>query len=321
MSVPMAKPSVQALLPLDGKSLSSAHPWVDRYLEHLLLEKGLSENSLDNYARDLASLLGFLEEKHCLLDAVNNGSLFLYLTRLRARGLTSRTLARHISTLRGFFAFLTEEKLLTDDPARLLQNPKLPKSLPEVLTRSEMSRILTRPDLTVKLGARDRAMLELLYASGLRVSELISLRPLDFDAQAGLLRVFGKGSKERLVPVHYEGQRVIAEYLERWRPEFSPVEDKLFLNRSGKGLTRQAVWKSVKRYALEAGIRREISPHTFRHSFATHLLEGGADLRTVQILLGHEDISSTEIYTHVETGRLMRIHEKYHPRAGMDKED
>ncbi|MGE4292286.1 MAG: site-specific tyrosine recombinase XerD [Desulfovibrio sp.] len=321
MSTGAATPSVQSLLPLEAESSEHSHPWIDRYLENLLLEKGLSENSLENYSRDLASLLAFLEEKHCPVESVNNGSLFLYLTRLRTRGLTSRTLARHLSTLRGFFSFLAEEGLINEDPARLLQNPKLPKTLPEVLTREEVARILSRPDTTEKLGARDKAMLELLYASGLRVSELVELRPLDYDAQAGLVRVFGKGSKERLVPVHYEGQHVLAEYLLRWRPEFAPKEDRMFLNRSGKGLTRQAVWKFVKRYALEAGIRREISPHTFRHSFATHLLEGGADLRSVQILLGHADISSTEIYTHVETGRLMRIHQKYHPRAGMNKDE
>lgn len=317
MSDIAAPPSSRNASPQGEAAAPPAHPWVDRYLEYLLLEKGLSENSLSNYARDLSSLLEFLAEKRCLLERVNNGSLFLYLTRLRARGLTSRSLARHLSTLRGFFAFLAEERLLEEDPARLLQNPKLPKTLPEVLTREEVARILALPDTAQKLGARDRAMLELLYASGLRVSELIALRPLDFDAQAGLLRVFGKGDKERLVPVHYEGQRVLAEYLARWRPEFSPREDVMFLNRSGKGLTRQAVWKAVKRYAEEAGIRREISPHTFRHSFATHLLEGGADLRSVQILLGHADISSTEIYTHVETGRLLRIHQQFHPRAGM----
>ena len=321
MSDDTTRPPSQGVLPLKAEAPPSSHPWIDRYLESLLLEKGLSENSLENYSRDLASFLAFSEEKRCPLDAVNNGSLFLYLTRLRARGLTSRTLARHISTLRGFFAFLAEEGLVAEDPARLLQNPKLPKTLPEVLSRDEMARILARPDQTSKLGARDKAMLELLYASGLRVSELIELCPLDYDDQAGLLRIFGKGSKERLVPVHYEGQRVLSEYLLRWRPEFSPKQDRMFLNRSGKGLTRQAVWKSVKRYAQEAGIRRDISPHTFRHSFATHLLEGGADLRSVQILLGHADISSTEIYTHVETGRLMRIHHKYHPRADMNKDD
>lgn len=298
-----------------------SHPWVDQYLEYVLIEKGLSENSLQNYARDLCSLLEFLKEKQCALEAVNTGSLFLYLTHLRSRGVGSRSLARHISSLRGFFSFLCREQYMDEDPARLLQSPKLPKALPQVLTRTEIAALLARPNPRVKLGARDRAMLELLYASGLRVSELIALHPLDYDAQAGLLRVFGKGSKERLVPVHYEGQRVLGEYLSCWRGEFSPREDYMFLNRSGNGLTRQGVWKLVKRYAREAGIRKEISPHTFRHSFATHLLEGGADLRTVQILLGHADISSTEIYTHVETGRLMDIHRRFHPRAHLHKDD
>lgn len=158
-------------------------------------------------------------------------------------------------------------------------------------------------------------MLELLYAAGLRVSELITLKPLDFDPLTGLVRVFGKGAKERTVPVHATAARFLGAYLRDWRPAFKPVENILFLNRSGKGLTRQAVWKIVRRHVADAGIHRQISPHTFRHSFATHLLEGGADLRTVQLLLGHADIAATEIYTHVETERLRRIHKQFHPRS------
>lgn len=307
------------------QSLSSSalhgHPWIDAYLQFLLIDKGLSENSLQNYSQDLSSLCAFLDDRQGDLKRVTAEVLSLHLVHLRAQGLSSRSLSRHVSTLRGFFGYLYKEKVLSDDPARLLRSPKTPKALPEVLTKKEVAAILQRPVRGTKLGARDRTMLELLYASGLRVSELIALRPLDFDDQVGLLRIFGKGGKERLVPVHYQAQQVLHEYLTTWRKDFSPKEDRIFLNRSGKGLTRQAVWKAVKRYALEAGIRREISPHTFRHSFATHLLEGGADLRSVQILLGHADISSTEIYTHVETGRLLRIHERFHPRAQLSKDE
>jgi len=160
-------------------------------------------------------------------------------------------------------------------------------------------------------------MLELLYAAGLRVSELVQMKPFDFDPQVGVLRIFGKGSKERLIPIHYAAQEFLQNYLQSWRGQFKPVQDAVFLNRSGKGLTRQAVWKAIKRHALTAGITRNVSPHTFRHSFATHLLEGGADLRTVQLLLGHADIAATEIYTHVQAGRLVQIHRQHHPRSNM----
>jgi integrase/recombinase XerD len=197
----------------------------------------------------------------------------------------------------------------------LLENPKLPKKLPEFLTREEMARVLALPDTATRLGMRDQAMLELLYAAGLRVSELIEMKVLDYDAQTGLLRVFGKGAKERLVPIHYTAQDVLGRYLLNTRPAFRPAADFMFLNRSGKGLTRQGVWKLIKTYADKAGIKRSISPHTFRHSFATHLLEGGADLRAIQELLGHASVSTTQIYTRVESARLRRQYSRSHPRA------
>ncbi|MGE4193450.1 MAG: site-specific tyrosine recombinase XerD [Pseudodesulfovibrio sp.] len=299
------------------KSSDSSHPWVDRYLEHLLIEKGLSENSLTSYANDLTSLLSFLGEKDFELKDLSDKTLFLYLTHLRARGLKSRSLARHLSSLRGFFAFAMDEKWYKEDPGQLLENPKLPRKLPEFLTREEISRVLALPDTATPLGMRDKVMLELLYAAGLRVSELIQMKVLDYDGQVGMLKIFGKGSKDRLIPIHYLAQDWLNRYLEFTRPGFKPREDFMFLNRSGKGLTRQGVWKLIKKYAEAAGIRRSISPHTFRHSFATHLLEGGADLRTVQILLGHADISATEIYTHVESNRLRNLHRQFHPRSTM----
>ncbi|MUM78263.1 site-specific tyrosine recombinase XerD [Pseudodesulfovibrio sp. F-1] len=300
-----------------GGNALTVHPWVDRYLEHVLIEKGLSENSLSGYSADLASLLGFLKDKSFRLEDLTERTLFLYLTHLRARGLQSRSLARHLSSLRGFFAFALDQRWYREDPGHLLENPKLPKKLPEFLSREEVSRIIALPDTLTPLGMRDRAMLELLYAAGLRVSELIGMRVLDYDAQTGLLRVFGKGAKERLVPIHYTAQEVLGRYLSATRPSFRPTSDFMFLNRSGKGLTRQGVWKLIKAYSAKAGIRRSISPHTFRHSFATHLLEGGADLRTVQLLLGHSDITATEIYTHIQAGRLKSIHQQFHPRSSM----
>lgn len=293
------------------------HRWIDRYLEYILIEKGLSENSLASYSQDLTSLLQFLSAKSFRLEDLDEKALFLYLTYLRAKGLKSRSLARHLSSLRGFFSFALDEKWYKKDPGHLLENPKLPKKLPEFLSRDEMGRVLALPDTSTKLGMRDKAMLELLYAAGLRVSELIDMKVLDYDSQVGVLRVFGKGAKERLVPIHYTAQGILNQYIEAIRPGFKPIEDFMFLNRSGKGLTRQGVWKLIKKYAEKAGIKRNISPHTFRHSFATHLLEGGADLRTVQLLLGHADISATEIYTHIQAGRLKAMHQQYHPRSGM----
>ncbi|WP_419787905.1 site-specific tyrosine recombinase XerD [Pseudodesulfovibrio sp.] len=299
------------------ESVIPTHRWIDRYLEHLLIEKGLSENSLASYSQDLTALLSFLAEKKFRLEDITDKTLFLYLTYLRTRGLKNRSLARHLSSLRGFFAFAVQEKWFKEDPGQFLDNPKLPKKLPEFLTREEIGRVLSLPDDSTTLGLRDRAMLEILYAAGLRVSELIGMRILDYDPQVGLLKVFGKGSKERLVPIHFTAQKVLNTYMDVARPQFKPAENFMFLNRSGRGLTRQGVWKLIKKYAEQAGIKRSISPHTFRHSFATHLLEGGADLRTVQILLGHADISATEIYTHVQAGRLKALHQQFHPRSGM----
>lgn len=291
------------------------HPWVDAWLEHLLVVKGLSENSLAAYAQDMLHFHEFLEVRACPLESATDQTIFLYLMLLRQKGLTSRSLARRLSSMRGFFAHAVAEGWIEASPAALIETPKLPRTLPDVLTRAEMDTLLARPDLATSLGFRDRAMLELLYAAGLRVSELVSLTPLDFDAQTGVLRVFGKGSKERLTPIHALAQDLLGRYLQGVRQSFKPVQDFLFLNRSGKGLTRQGVWKLIKRYALEAGIRKEISPHSLRHSFATHLLEGGADLRTVQLLLGHADISATEIYTHVQAERLAAVHRSHHPRS------
>lgn len=303
------------------KRLSPAfHPWIDAYLEHLLVVKGLSENSLTAYSQDLGHFLEFLSERGATLEATTQQVIFLYLMFLRQKGLTSRSLARHLSSLRGFFAHASDESWYAANPVELIEAPKLPRTLPDVLSRQEMECLLARPNLETHLGFRDKAMLELLYAAGLRVTELVTLTPLDYDAQAGILRVFGKGEKERLVPIHALAQELLSRYVQAVRPAFNPVKDILFLNRSGKGLTRQGVWKLIKRYALEAGIRKAISPHSLRHSFATHLLEGGADLRTVQMLLGHVDIAATEIYTHVQAERLTAIHRSHHPRSRSRKD-
>lgn len=304
--------------PSSPKNLRHAalhHPLADAFLEHLTIEKGLSENTLVSYGADIQDFLIFLDVGGLKLEEVSQDTLLLYLAGLKNRELAGRSLARRLAALRGLFAFGLKEGLLDADPVEFLNNPKLTQTLPEVLTRQEMDAILNMPALHEKLGFRDRTMLELLYAAGLRVSELCALRPLDFDPQTDILRIFGKGAKERLVPIHATASRFLSDYLQHWRPLFTPADDKVFLNRSGKGLSRQAVWKLIQKYVAEAGIRKDVSPHTFRHSFATHLLDGGADLRVVQMLLGHSDITATEIYTHVQADRLHNIHRQYHPRA------
>ena len=301
----------------ENENTTCKHQWIDRYLEYLLIERGLSENSLNGYLSDLESFQSFLEERSAKIEDATSQTLLLYLTSLRSKALKSTSLARHLSSLRGFFAFCSSRGFIKEDPATLLENPKLPRKIPEFLSPEEIGRILALPKLTEKLGFRDRAMLELLYAAGMRVSELINLNIEDFDPQTGVLIIFGKGSKERLVPIHYVAQNFLNQYIKDWRPAFNPKVKNIFLNRSGKGLTRQGVWKLIKKFALEAGIKRSISPHTFRHSFATHLLDGGADLRTVQLLLGHSDINATEIYTHIQAGRLVQLHKRFHPRSVM----
>ncbi len=299
---------------VDSPQLSAL---VDAFLGQLVVLKGLSENSLEAYAQDLKSFVHFLQNLDAPLQQVDHDILFLYLVQLKEEGLKNKSIARHVSSLRGFFSYLAESGALPANPAEFLESPKIARTLPEVLSLQDLAALLSQPDMTTKLGFRDRTMLELLYAAGLRVSELISLKQLDFDAQSGLLKVWGKGSKQRLVPVHPAAQTILETYLAHWRSQFSPIAKEIFLNRSGKALSRQAVWKAINKYALQAGIGKKISPHTFRHSFATHLLQGGADLRTVQMLLGHASISATEIYTHVQADKLVALHQQFHPRGKM----
>jgi integrase/recombinase XerD len=288
---------------------------IDAYLQHLTVIRGLAEKTVQAYGSDLLFFDEFLREHQGDLGQIDEHALFLYLVHLRRKGLKNTSLARNLSSLRGFFDHLVSERVLSASPAALLDSPKLTRKLPEVLSRDEVLGLLGRPDVGERLGFRDRTMLELLYACGLRVSELVSMAIPDFDPQAGLLRVLGKGGKERYVPLHEAATSFLLSYLRQWRPLFGPKCETVFLNRSGLGLSRQAVWKLIRRYALEAGITRMVSPHTLRHSFATHLLEGGADLRTVQILLGHSDIMATEIYTHVQSARMIALHRKFHPRS------
>lgn len=310
MTTASVPPASSAVFPAD-----LAWKWLDT----LLAVRGLSRHTVAAYGQDLDALSTFLEELELPLQRVDEEALMLFVVWLRKRGDGSRTLARRLSSLRTFFAWCVEEGALAENPAALIDGPKLPSLLPDVLTQDEMRRMLDAPDASTNLGQRDRVMLELLYAAGMRVSELVNLETGHLDLQRGVVRVFGKGSKERFVPLHDAAVALVEQYIRLVRPLFNPLEPALLLNRSGNGLTRQAVWKCVKRYALMAGIHTSISPHTFRHSFATHLLEGGADLRSVQLLLGHADMAATELYTHVQVSRLREIHQRFHPRSRGDQ--
>ena len=274
--------------------------WLDR----LLAVEGLAPKTCEAYEQDIRTFLAYLEEAQ--VSEVNEDCILLYLAWLTAREQSERTRARRLSALRSYCRFLLRKGAIAADPTLFCDNPKLPDHLPEVLSREEIERILTTAQ-TSRAGSRDSCMLELLYAAGLRVSELCSLTLSDLDLQRGIVHVVGKGSKTRFVPLHSLAQKRILAYLADVRPQFRPRGQEVFVNRFGKGLTRQYVWKMVKETVLRAGITRDISPHTFRHSFATHLLEGGADLRSVQMLLGHADIAATEIYTHVQTTRLLEL--------------
>ena len=291
------------------------HPWTETYLHHLVSIDGLSNNTVLAYSRDLHDFTNFLFQHQAELNKVSEQDLVLYLISLRRRGLGNRSLARRVSSLRSFFDFLCREKHIFDNPARFLDGPKLPQILPRVLTESEMAALLASPNPQTKLGVRDRTILEVMYAAGLRVSEVCVLRPLDFDPQTGYLRVMGKGHKERILPVHAGAQSQLTTYLSSWRSFFAPKSESMFLNRSGTGLSRQGLWKMIVKYARQAGIEGNISPHTIRHSYATHLLAGGADLRSVQLLLGHADIGTTQIYTHVHITHLKEVHQRFHPRS------
>ncbi|MDE5833596.1 MAG: site-specific tyrosine recombinase XerD [Desulfovibrio sp.] len=292
---------------------SLIRPWLD----FLLAQKGLSANTAEAYGQDLDNFLIFLIEldgEEASFIEVKPETILLYMAWQRAKDNAATTIKRRLSALKSFYGYLLDEELISQSPVALLDSPKKPFCLPDVLSREEIVKILDSPRLDKRGGFRDRCVLELLYACGLRASELTGLRLPNLDAQRGVISVWGKGAKERFVPMHSLMRDLLLEYLEKWRPLFHPAEDYVFLNPSGKGLTRQAIWKTIRKYALTAGIAKTVSPHTFRHSFATHLLEGGADLRVAQLLLGHASIAATQIYTHVEASRLIAIHKKFHPR-------
>jgi len=291
---------------------------LDRFLHHLTVERGLSENTLIAYDHDLTRFFGYLREKGIEeLSKVDKLTLRTFLVVLRHQGLSARTVARNQVALRSFFRFLALEGVASINPSEDLESPGVAKTLPSLLTSREVEQLLKQPDLKSPLGLRDRAMLEMLYATGMRVSELVGFPTNQMNLETGYVVIYGKGSKERLVPLGKEAVRWIGHYLERVRNDLLKGRESpyLFVGRSGKGLSRQRFWKSLKNYGQKAGIPKRLTPHLLRHSFASHLLEGGADLRSVQALLGHADISTTQIYTHVTGERLKKVHKRFHPRG------
>jgi integrase/recombinase XerD len=293
---------------------------ISSFVTHVRVEKGLSANTISAYRRDLVKFESFAKKRKLLLETVSRDDLIDFLAGLYREKLESRTVARHLVTLRNFFRFAQIQELITADPSINLESPKIRRSLPGYLRLDEVEKLLNQPNAKTALGMRDRAMLEVFYSTGLRVSELVSLRVSDLDGKTGCLRCIGKGDKERIVPVGRKALGMVDEYLREARPELlrqakAANAPTLFVNRRGANLSRVGVWKILSAYGRRAGLRVALTPHMLRHSFATHLLERGADLRSVQLMLGHADISTTQIYTHVVEERLKQVYKAHHPRA------
>lgn len=290
---------------------------IDGYLDHLRVERRLAPNSVESYARDLTHLGRFAAGAGTSVVALQRRHLEAFVRELMEQGQAPRSVARAVATLRGFYRYLVISRRLPENPADDLHPPRAWAPLPEFLSIEEVDRLLQAPDVTTPRGLRDRAFIELLYATGLRVSELVALKITDLNLEAGFLTTMGKGSRERLVPIGDEAVRWVGRYLRDARPTLlgRRASVRLFVNaKSGGSLTRVGVWKILKGYATALGLGRRISPHVLRHSFATHLLEHGADLRAIQMMLGHADLSTTQIYTHVLEARLRAVYDRYHPR-------
>ena len=291
---------------------------IDEYLNYLSVEKGASPNTVDGYSRDLNRYAAFVSDLGIQdIGKIGSEELISYLARLKGGGLAANSVNRALAALRGFYKYLLRMKKVDSTPVAHIELAKVWIHLPDVLSREEMNRMLAQPGSATAAALRDAAMLELMYATGIRVSELIGLTVNSINWQVGYLVAMGKGGKERIVPVGKTAYDQVRRYIDTARPLLlkGRENDSLFLNRSGKGFSRQGFWKIVKKYAAKVNLAKKVHPHSFRHSFASHLLEGGADLRSVQIMLGHADISTTQIYTHVTRERLKEVHRKYHPRG------
>jgi integrase/recombinase XerD len=286
-----------------------------KYLDYLAVEKGLAQNTVESYKRDLRKYFHFMKIKNP--DTITQSDVVSFHARLGSEGIAVPSVARSLSAIRGFHKYLLIDKLATTDPTVNIETPRGWTRLPKSLSTSDVDSLLLQPDPATPIGLRDKAMLELLYATGLRASELVKLRPQDINLERGYLVVMGKGSKERAVPLGEVAAAAVRRYLDGGRAALlkNQSSDYLFISSKHRGITRQMFWERIKFYTQKAGIGKVVSPHTLRHSFATHLLDNGADLRAVQAMLGHSDISTTQIYTHVSRERLRKIHEKYHPRG------
>lgn len=290
------------------------------YIIYLKIERGLSANTVNSYKRDIEKYLTFLTEKKITqLDEVSRFEILDFLQTLRQSGAADNSIIRMVSSLRKFHQYLKRELIVSDDPMQLIDTPKKASTLPKAISPQAVEQLLEAPDTTTPLGVRDRTILELMYATGLRISELVNLKLSDMHLTMGFIQTMGKGEKERIIPLGEIASQWLDHYLDGARvylqDQSAETSEYVFLNSRGKGLSRQGVWKKVKQLALEAGIDQNVTPHTLRHSFATHLLENGADLRMVQELLGHADISTTQIYTHITKTRLKQVYSDYHPRA------
>ncbi len=305
-----------SIQPSTGMAAASDHPaTVLAFLDHLWVEYGLSANTVAAYRTDLSDLERFLLTRDKALQQADEACLFDFMAQ--SSTLAVRTRARRLSAIRRYYQYLVREKVIAVDPSLRVSAPRLGRSLPKSLTETEVDALLGAPDTATPEGLRDRAMIELLYATGLRVSELVTLEVTELNLRQGVVRVLGKGGKERLVPLGDEAARWLSRYAIEARGRLCrrALADALFVTRRGAAMSRQAFWYLIKKYAFRAGIRADVSPHTLRHAFATHLLNHGADLRVVQMLLGHSDISTTQIYTHVAAARLKALHAHHHPRG------
>ncbi len=290
---------------------------IESFLNYLSVERGLSQNTLLSYREDLDAYADFLKSRSIVgLSRTSRNDITDFMLHEKDRGLSVNSVARHLAAIRMFYRFLVRERILKVDPSSLIDSPKLWKKIPETLSVNEIEALLAQPDLRDKQGIRDRAILEILYATGMRVSESVNLKFDNVNLEVGFLRCIGKGNKERLIPLGKKAIIAIKRYIDEVRPKFlkNNQSDALFLSRFGKKISRQSFWKIIKKYAKGARIKKPIRPHILRHSFATHLLERGADLRSVQEMLGHSNISTTQIYTHINKDRLKTIHRMFHPR-------
>jgi len=296
----------------------------DEYLVYLKIERDLADNSVASYKRDINRYITFLEsEKIDTWNQVDRYAIVLFLQRLKEKGQSDNSIIRMTSSLRQFHQFLRQEKITENDPMQYVETPKKAETLPKVLSLEEVDELLNTPDTTREIGLRDRAILEVMYATGLRISELVHLNMDELHLTMGFIQTVGKGNKERIIPIGGEAVKWLNDYLEHGRPIFlsraNEASPYVFLNARGSGLSRQGVWKNLKKSVQKTSINQNVTPHMLRHSFATHLLENGADLRIVQELLGHSDISTTQIYTHITKGRMKDVYEEYHPRALKDE--